>query len=212
MLYVFGGVIYIFSLVFAVYLLTHCSSLRVSFNMSALGSQFLTEVSEMMMLPVIIFFFLFVWYLFWIVTMIEMASIGEYRYVPVGVHKIDLSSGTIFAIVINTFALFWVQQFLINMNQFIVCIAASEWYFNRKKKSSGEDEEENDKITNFSFRTAFKYLITKHLGSMAMSSFLDMGMWLIKFFMRPFIKKTSDVDNEESADMVRCCACCINCT
>lgn len=87
-LYFFGGVVYVLIGLYSVYILVHCKSLRLSFNMANAGSEFLSYSQEMMMVPIVFFMALFAWWMAFCVTMVYLSSIGDIAYNPNGVHKV----------------------------------------------------------------------------------------------------------------------------
>lgn len=132
--------------------------------------------------------------LIWLVGTVYLYSVGEaVKRDDYPIANIKWSTETRYMWYINMFAILWIVAFFVCSGDFIIGASACIWYFNqpidnKKKKNNdknGEQKKEEKKVVKSvsPLYTAYCWLYTYHLGSIALGSFMLAVVWAIRLIM-----------------------------
>lgn len=103
--------------------------------------------------------FFVIWIICWFVAVLWVFSVGEPKpreELPF-VTEIKWDDKTRYIFFYQVFGLFWMNAFIIGCCQFVIACAACIWFFQAK----------SDALIKTPVLTSIKWLLTKHLGSIA---------------------------------------------
>lgn len=100
----------------------------------------------------------------------------------------------------NFMALFWMSQFIIGCQHFIIAGSIATWFFTRNK---------NDLESPIS--RSFWYLIRYHLGSIALGSFLIAVVQIVRTLLKALQYFVNNPENKITTCLFNSCQCCLAC-
>lgn len=94
------------------------------------ASDFVRSTPQVFMVPLIFFFIIASWSIFWIISAIYVYSVGEAeKSDTVPLANIRWNNTTRYVWIYHLFGLFWISAFIIGCAQFIIAAVCSLWYF-----------------------------------------------------------------------------------
>ena len=123
-----------------------------------------------------------IWFLLWAGSFLFLYSVGDPRPRDPPLNFVttmswtDLTKG---AVAYHIFGLFWINAFILGVNQFVIGASACLWYFEVSTDTKGKG------TVNRAYWIAFRY----HLGSVAFGSFLIAVCQMIRLLFEYYRKK-----------------------
>jgi len=147
----------------------------------------------------------------WIVGTIYLYSCGEiFKRGDYPFANVTWNQNTRYMWYFNMFAILWIVAFFISSGDFIIGASCCIWYYNQGGNSSEKKEEKNVAKSSYPIYTAYRWLYTKHLGSIALGSFLLAVVWAVRLIMAYIHKKLKDVGATKNK-LVECLMNVIHC-
>ena len=168
-------------------------------------SRFSQQVPTIFAVPVVFFFIILIWVLYWTASALYLYSIGEpvKRDGDIPIADIKWDKNTRYLFLTHVFGLFWVGAFIIGAAQFVIAATTVQWYFNSESENAGKG----------SVMLGVKWLFRYHLGSIAFGALIIAIMQMIKL-MFEYIRKKFEVRNNKCMEImwnvVRCCIWCVD--
>lgn len=130
--------------------------------------------------PVITMVFFVIWVAAWLVAVMWVFSVGkpESREDYPMVTEIKWSKETRYVFFYQVFGLFWMNAFIVGCCQFVIACAACIWFFQAK----------SDALIKTPVLSSIKWLLTKHLGSIAFGALLIAICQMIRFLFEYYRK------------------------
>jgi hypothetical protein len=149
----------------ALSLLCCCSAIKIGIAVFKTTAKYVADNMHIFFLPMIASIVACIWYLLWVASFVFIYSVGdpEPREAPLSfITNISWTHGTKCVVAYHIFALFWVNAFIMGVNQFIIGASACLWYFECNTDTKGRG----------TVCRAYSYAMRYHLGSVAFGSFL----------------------------------------
>lgn len=130
--------------------------------------------------PVITMIFFIIWVFAWLVAVMWVFSVGEPKPregYPM-VTEIAWSKETRYVFFYQIFGLFWMNAFIVGCCQFVIACAACIWFF----------QAQSDALIKTPVLTSIKWLLTKHLGSIAFGALMIAICQMIRFLFEYYRK------------------------
>ena len=193
------------AIIWLLLILVMCNRIRLAANMMEVTSKYIHETCSILFVPFFFFIFTGAFYTYWVIISVYLYSTGEVQDSKVFAN-VQWDNKTRYAWWFHLFALFYINEFLKALAQFVYGSSACIWYFSHDK---GTDE----KPVKTSFKRAFRY----HLGSLAFGSLIVAIIRFIMFFLEYVKKKVDKTIGKKTKQgkiyrcIICCCQCCMNC-
>ena len=200
-----GWFCYALAIIWFLVIVVLCNRIRLAANMMEVTAKYIHANCCIFFVPFFFFILTGAWYAYWVIISIYLYSTGEMKGATV-IANIEWDNKTRYAWWFHLFALFYMNEFLKALAQFVYASSACIWYFSHDK---GTDE----KPIKTSFKRAFRY----HLGSLAFGSLIVAIIRFIMFFMEYIKKKVDKTVGQKTKQgkiyrcIICCCQCCMNC-
>lgn len=200
-----GWFCYALAIIWFLVIVVLCNRIRLAANMMEVTAKYIHANCCIFFVPIFFFILTGAWYAYWVIISIYLYSTGEMKGATV-IANIEWDNKTRYAWWFHLFALFYMNEFLKALAQFVYASSACIWYFSHDK---GTDE----KPIKTSFKRAFRY----HLGSLAFGSLIVAIIRFIMFFMEYIKKKVDKTVGQKTKQgkiyrcIICCCQCCMNC-
>lgn len=197
--------LFFITLIILVLLIAMRNRIRLVIALFQEGSLVLRTIPLLLFLPIVTFIIMGAWLVFWVYVFIGLGSSGERTF--------DKASGFVRLVDradyermwwYHLFALFWVTQFIIACQQFVMAGASVLWYFASK-------EQKASCCNNGMVRSAIWNLIRYHLGSVAFGSLIIAIIQMIRAVLAYIEKKTAKSTSTWVKWLLRCLQCCMWC-
>jgi len=197
------------TVIYLLILLCCCSRIQLGLAIMDATSQFIADVTSVFTVPVVFFFLILVWTLFWIISAVYVFSVGEAKpREDIPIADIEWNDTTRYVWFYHLFGLFWISAFIIGCAQFIIAAAAVVWYFEKggKSDSAGKD----------AIRTGVYWIFRYHMGSIAFGALIIAIMQVIKILFEYFRRKVEKASGGNTCvvclcKIARCCVWCLDC-
>ena len=200
-----GWFCYALAIIWFLVIVVLCNRIRLAANMMEVTAKYIHANCCIFFVPIFFFILTGAWYAYWVIISIYLYSTGEMKGATV-IANIEWDNKTRYAWWFHLFSLFYMNEFLKALAQFVYASSACIWYFSHDK---GTDE----KPIKTSFKRAFRY----HLGSLAFGSLIVAIIRFIMFFMEYIKKKVDKTVGQKTKQgkiyrcIICCCQCCMNC-
>lgn len=185
-----------FVMAFLILLLVICFRHRISLATSIIkvASKFTTDNCLIVLLPVLLFVVMVVVLVLWVFQALGFYSLGtpttaEHQY-PFQHFKITSGIQVLFGF--HVFYMVWALMFLIDTSTFIIGGAATNWYY----------------IHDAPYSEAAERYRKKHMGSVALGSFMLALLGLIRLVFDAVVPKTDGAGGPSILRRVSECVCC----
>lgn len=141
------------------------SAVRLGIAVFKTTAQYIQANMHIFFLPALANITAAIWFLLWAGSFLFLYSVGDPRPRDPPLNFVtsltwtDLTKG---AVAYHIFGLFWINAFILGVNQFVISASACLWYFEVSTDTKGKG------TVNRAYWIAFRY----HLGSVAFGSFL----------------------------------------
>jgi hypothetical protein len=165
----------------------------------------LQTVPMLLFMPLFTFIFMAAWLVFWIYVFIGLGASGE-ETANLGTGFIEFKDRENYEQMwwYHVFALFWVTQFIIACQQFVMAGTAVMWYFSPK-------DQKTNCCNNSMVKTAFWNLVRYHIGSVAFGSLIIAIIQFIRAILAYIEKKTAKSNSTFVRYLLKCLQCCMWC-
>lgn len=92
----------------------------------------------------------------------------------------------------------WISEFILSCQQIVIAGAVSTWYFSRDRDNLG-----------FPILSSFRELICRHIGSVALGSFLITLLKLPRLMIQQLTSRLRQYDNQAAKTALEACSCCL---
>lgn len=150
---------------FALSIMCCCGAIKIGIAVFKTTAKYVADNMHIFGLPVIASIVACTWYVLWVASFLFIYSVGNPRpnEPPLSfMTDVDWTHGTKICIAYHIFALFWINAFILGMNQFIIGASACLWYYECNTDTKGRG----------TVCRAYTYALRYHLGSVAFGSFL----------------------------------------
>ena len=200
-----GILFLLLAIIFAIAVYCGWKQLTLAVEVINCSADFLTETKKLIGVPILYYVMLFVFFLFWVGSMISVESMGNIQ--PKVTDSIPLSKtitwedrkseGKTVNLMMGylTFGLIWFTFFLEHSNDYVTMVTASTFYFSSTRRKVGEGQ----------VSTAFKWAWVQNFGSLAFGSLCVAIIFTIRITVQYLAKKAV----KESGDnkVIKCIAC-----
>jgi len=178
-----------------------CGKIELAISILKCASEFVDNVTSILVTPLIFLTLTLLFYLFWIFGAAYVVGLNEITRDDSGPFaQITWSNSTITMSLYFLFGLFWNHAFLAGMSQFVIISACCIWYFSRANRKRPEAP-----VSKSLFRG-----VVFHLGSIAMGSFAIAVLGILRVIMSYFEGQMRAA--RESTDENCCSKYCLTCS
>ena len=197
-----GILLWILTGIYSIILLCCCSRIRLGIAIMQAASDFTRSTPSIFMVPLIFFFIIGAWIVFWVFSAIWVFSVGD-AVKRQGLPLADVlwDNTTRYVWIYHLFGLFWISAFIIGCAQFIIAATTCVWYF-----SQGGSADDKGKA---SLRTGFRWIFRYHMGSIAFGALIIAIMQMIKLMFEYMRKKYEKM--MPANPCTKCLICCLRC-
>jgi len=192
----------------AIYLCFMCccwSKIALGASIMECASVFVSQNLRVVLLPILMYVFVAIFFVYWITTAVYLYSIGEPEFdAGSPVANIIWDDKTWGMMWYFLFGLFWCIAYMICLQQFIIAAMCCMWYF------SGQGSEMSDQPGEVGMLKAMSWGMYYHLGSIAFGSFLIALITMIRVVFEYLVKQYEAVGNKENP-VYKAAKCCIRC-
>ena len=206
--YMIGGAITVW-VITAIYMCIICcqwSNIALGASVMEAAGEFVASNPRIGILPILTYISFAPIIVWWLFTTVFLYSIGtpvfeENEFVA----KIDRPAYLDYVLWYILFGLFWFCALCIAIQKFITNATTCMWFF------SGQGSDNSDDATGqVSIMLAVNWAIFKHIGSLAMGSFLIAVVTMIKVVFEYMAAQQEKVAGKDNVAF-KCIACCIRC-
>lgn len=206
--YMVAGAIVVWVLTF-IYMVVICcqwSNIALGASVMEAAGTFVSSNPRIGILPITTYFSFAPIIVWWLFTTVFLYSIGTPVYAEEEfIAKIDRPAYIDYVLWYILFGLFWFCALCIAIQKFITNATTCMWFF------SGQGSDNSDDATGqVSILLAVKWAMFKHIGSLAMGSFLIAVVTMIKVVFEYFAAQQEKVAGKDNV-VFKCLACCIRC-
>ncbi len=154
-------------------------------------------------MPLIFFFIIGVWVVFWVISAVYVYSVGEATRSTTNpvFAEMKWNNVTRYVWIYHLFGLFWISAFIIGAAQFIIATCCALWYFSHGGKSDDKNQG--------GLGTGVKWLFRYHLGTIAFGSLIIAIMQMIKLAFEYLRKKYEKLIGDSM--IMKCLICSLRC-
>jgi len=181
-----------------------CNRIRLAVAIMKSAAIFFKDVWEVVFVPVAFFFISAIFLVFWVLALVYIYTSGtipqEEKYEPI--NSIDWDNTMRNSFYFELLGIVWIIAIKIALVQFIIAFACSVWYFYQDR------ERKHDIVCE-----GVKYALFKHLGSLALGSFLLATVWMVKWMLQIIAEKLykEEAENRVLQCLCGCAKCCVDC-
>lgn len=160
---VFAYIFFALCVIYVLLLLICCNRIRLGIAIMATAADFIKDTLRVFWIPIIFFFILVVWLVYWLISLVFIWSVGdvrEHRDTPFA--SIKWNQTTKYVFWYNLFGFFWMNAFIIGCSQFILAVGVCTWYFSHSSDSGGSAQ----------LMKGFRWVYRYHLGSIAFGALI----------------------------------------
>ena len=156
-------------------------AIRIGIAVYQATAEYVSKNVRIFFLPIISYFFAFIWLLIWGVSAIFVFSVGEPKPRPgyEFITEMQWSDQTRYVAFYQIFMLFWINAFIMGICNFTIGASACIWYFEVNSDTGGKGS------VGRGLWWAFRY----HMGSIAFGAFLIAVCQMIRFLFEYYRRK-----------------------
>ena len=194
------------AIIYIIFILCMCNRIRLGVALIEATAKYIHHNCCIIFLPFVFLIITGLFYAYWVTLSIYLYSTGELNENNKVIGSVVWTKKIRYAWWFHLFSLFYINEFLEALAQFIYASSACIWYFIHEK---GLDVN----YTRTSIKRAFRF----HLGSLAFGSLIVAIIRFIMFCME-FVKKRIDQTYGKKSEkskcyriIISCCQCCMEC-
>ena len=171
-------------------------AIRIGIAVYQATAEYVSKNVRIFFLPIISYFFAFIWLLIWGVSAIFVFSVGEPKPRPgyEFITEMQWSDQTRYVAFYQIFMLFWINAFIMGICNFTIGASACIWYFEVNSDTGGKGS------VGRGLWWAFRY----HMGSIAFGAFLIAVCQMIRFLFEYYRRKLGVAKKNP---LVKCLLC-----
>ena len=156
-------------------------AIRIGIAVYQATAEYVSKNVRIFLLPIISYFFAFIWLLIWGVSAIFVFSVGEPKPRPgyEFITEMQWSDQTRYVAFYQIFMLFWINAFIMGICNFVIGASACIWYFEVNSDTGGKG------TVGRGIWWAFRY----HMGSIAFGAFLIAVCQMLRFLFEYYRRK-----------------------
>jgi len=199
------AVVWVITFIYMVVICCQWNNIRLGASVMEAAGTFVSSNPRIGILPIVVYMCFCPIIVWWLFTSVFLYSIGTPMYEEnTFVAKIDRPAYLDYVLWYILFGLFWFCAFVIAVQKFVTVATTCMWFF------SGQGSENSDATGEVSIMLAVKWSMFKHIGSLAMGSFLIAVVTMIKVVFEYFAAQQEKVAGKENVAF-KAIACCIRC-
>ena len=161
-----------------------CHKIRLVTAIIESTARYVQDNFLVFLVPIVNMLAAFFFMLIWLVGTVYLYSVGEVvKRDDYPIANIKWNTETRYMWYINMFAILWIVAFFVSSGDFIIGASACIWYFNQAIEKPKKKEEEKVSKSVSPLYTAYCWLYTYHLGSIALGAFMLAVVWAIRLVM-----------------------------